>query len=109
MTIFIFYYINITPSEYMYHIVSYFYQVLCICCGFYKQLLKFLRKKTNKNVLKQKDKNKEVIACRRRRKEVFMLMKQYRVRRNQDLLTELRKRNDKRKRRKRFFFVSSYF
>lgn len=74
---------------------------------FYKQLLKILRKK-NKNVLKQKDKNKEVIACPRRKKEVFMLMKQYHVSRNQDLLTELRKRNRKRKRRKRFFFVSSF-
>lgn len=74
---------------------------------FYKQLLKILRKKTNKNVLKQKDKNKEVIACPRRKKEVFMLMKQYHISRNKDLLTELRKRNDMRKRRKRF--VSSYF
>lgn len=74
---------------------------------FYKQLLKILRKKTNKNVLKQKDKNKEVIACPRRKKEVFVLMKQYHISRNKDLLTELRKRNDMRKRRKRF--VSSYF
>lgn len=74
---------------------------------FYKQLLKILRKKTNKNALKQKDKNKEVIACPRRKKEVFMLMKQYHISRNKDLLTELRKRNDMRKRRKRF--VSSYF
>lgn len=49
---------------------------------FYKQLLKILRKKTNKNVLKQKDKNKEVIACLRRKKEVFMLMKQYHISRN---------------------------
>lgn len=31
----------ITPSEYMYHIVSYFYQVLCcICCVFINSCLK---------------------------------------------------------------------
>lgn len=42
----------ITPSEYMYYIVSYFYQglfcVVYLLC-FYKQLFKILRqKKTNK-------------------------------------------------------------
>lgn len=49
----------ITPSEYMYYIVRYFYQVLfCVVylLCFYKQLFKFLRqkKKTNKNVLNKR-------------------------------------------------------
>lgn len=48
-----------------------------LCFG--KQLLKILRKKTNKIVLKQQDKNKEVITCLRKKKELLMFLKHYRV------------------------------
>lgn len=58
-------------------------RVVDLSC-FYKQLLKILREKTNKNVLKRKDKNKEVKACVRK-KELFMSMKQEGVSRNQRL------------------------
>lgn len=71
MTIFIFYYINISHHLSICTIYSeLFLPSLVYLSCFYKQLLKILRKKNNKNVLKQKDKNKEVIACPRRKKEV---------------------------------------
>ena len=45
------------------------------CCVFVRFLStavqRFKKKKTNKNVLKQKDENKEVPACLRRKAEVY--------------------------------------
>lgn len=46
---------------------------------FYKQLLKILREKTNKSVLKQKDKNKEAQACLRKEAGVVVCVKHDRV------------------------------
>lgn len=62
----------ITPSKYMYHIVSYFYRVLCcVFVVFINSCLKILRqKRTNKNVLKQKGKNKEMRARLREEEEL---------------------------------------
>lgn len=59
----------------MYHTVSYVYRVfwfvLCICPVFINSCSRFKKKRTNKNVLKQKDENKEVPACLRRKAEVY--------------------------------------
>lgn len=74
---------------------------------FYKQLLKVLRKKTNKNVLKLKDENKEVTACLRRKEAAYMC-KKHEHGRNEDLLTELRKRSEE-ERKKENIFLCHFF